>query len=134
MREALEDKIKHLNNLMNEFGPEKTFDLPSLFSQIQKTVTKKYSQNRGLLTTSVDQMVGFHYPQCFVCKQNFIQCTHLCSSCRVTFEKMGNAPKPCPACNKGNHILHPDSPHLVNFLFLIFFFLSQYQFMVFFKM
>jgi len=113
MRETMENKIKSLCDLMAQFDRKEKLDLPSLFTQVQKTVTTKYIKNRGTLSSSTDAMIGCHYPQCYICKQEFIHCTHVCAECRVTINRMGNYP--CPTCNKGNHVLSFDSPQLKHF-------------------
>uniref|UniRef100_A0A6U1X0T1 VPS9 domain-containing protein n=1 Tax=Vannella robusta TaxID=1487602 RepID=A0A6U1X0T1_9EUKA len=111
MRETLEAKIKDLCELMKQFDNKESLDLPSLFSQVQQAVTRKHAKHRGTFaTSSTDELVGCHYPECVICKQEFIHCTHLCASCRVTLDRMGNFP--CPTCNKGNHILIQNTPYL----------------------
>jgi hypothetical protein len=103
MRERSEQKIKEMSDFLGEFDRKEKLDLFSVLSQLRKTALEKHTQQQGSLSTTTDAMLGCRFPQCFICKQEFVNCQHLCSTCRLSLHDIGD--HPCPACNKGNHIL-----------------------------
>ena len=101
MREKVQDKISQLCDIVQQFDTEKQVpNLSTLFANVLESVAQKHTKLQGSLLSSTDKLVGCHFPQCFVCKREFVQCMHICANCRVC---LGD--DPCPACNKGLHVL-----------------------------
>ena len=101
MRERMEKKIEEMSEFLESFDRRQALDLPSIFTRIRRGVVAKHVEQQGSLSSS--DILGCRFPQCFICRAEFVNCQHLCARCRVTLNDMGESP--CPSCNKGNHML-----------------------------
>lgn len=105
IREELSEKLQLLSDSLHDFDRKQTLDMGTLIAQMEKALQLKHRQIQGMMLsrkTSMDNLLGCHYPQCFICRREFVHCSHLCAHCRVQLDEMDNSP--CPACNRGSHL------------------------------
>ena len=73
MREKVQDKISHLCDIVQQFDTEKQVpNLSTLFANVLENVAQKHTKLQGSLLSSTDKLVWCHFPQCFVCKREFV--------------------------------------------------------------